>query len=228
MGKKKSGRGRMRYFSIISSIFVAVLIISNTVATKLFSLGPFIFTGAIFVFPISYIFGDILVEVYGYSRSRKIIWAGFFTLIGMSAVYWLVGLLPPAPGWENQEAYSAILGAVPRIVLASIIGFWAGEFSNAFVLAKLKILTSGKYLWTRTIGSTIVGQAIDTILFTFIGFFWTIPNQILATAILSGYAFKVVYEAVSKPLTYKIVGFLKKHEKIDHLDYKTNFNPFKF
>lgn len=217
----------MKYYSIVSSIFVAVLIISNTVATKLFSLGPFIFTGAIFVFPISYIFGDILVEVYGYGSSRRIIWTGFFALIAMAVIYWLVGLLPPAPGWENQEAYTAILGVVPRIVIASIIGFWAGEFSNAFVLAKMKILTSGKHLWTRTIGSTIIGQGIDTVLFTSIGFFGLIPNSILLIAILSGYAFKVAYEAIVTPVTYAIVRFLKKKEKIDAFDNNTNFNPFK-
>ncbi len=216
----------MRYFTFISLVFVSVLIVSNTVATKLFSIGPFIFTGAIIVFPISYIFGDILVEVYGYSRSRRIIWTGFFMLIVMSIIYWIVGLLPPAPGWENQDAYLSILGIVPRIVIASIIGFWAGEFSNAFVLAKLKILTSGKYLWTRTIGSTIIGQGVDTVLFTLIGFFGIISNQFLLIAIISGYSFKVVYEIIATPLTYKIVGFLKKREQIDHLDYKTNFNPF--
>ena len=206
----------MKYFSIVSSVFVAVLLISNTVATKLFSLGPFIFTGAIFVFPISYIFGDILVEVYGYSRSRKIIWTGFFALLGMSIVYWIVGLLPPAPGWEHQEAYLAVLGVVPRIVIASIIGFWAGEFSNAFILAKLKILTSGKHLWTRTISSTIVGEGVDTALFTTIGFFGLIPNSILIIAILSGYGFKVVYEIIATPITYRIVRFLKKKEEVDH------------
>jgi len=218
----------MKYFSIISSIFVAVLLISNTVATKLFSLGPFIFTGAIFVFPISYIFGDILVEVYGYNRSRKIIWTGFFVLICMSIIYWVVGLLPPAPGWENQKAYVVILGVVPRIVIASIIGFWAGEFSNAFVLAKMKILTRGKHLWSRTIGSTIFGQGVDTALFTVIGFFGLIPNNVLVIAIFSGYGFKVIYEAIATPATYKIVRFLKKNENINHFDYKTNFNPFKF
>jgi queuosine precursor transporter len=217
----------MKYFSIISSIFVAVLLISNTIATKLFSLGPFIFTGAIFVFPISYIFGDILVEVYGYSRSRRIIWTGFFILIGMSIIYWLVGLLPPAPGWENQDAYVAILGVVPRIVFASIIGFWAGEFSNSFIMAKMKILTQGKHLWSRTIGSTIFGQGVDTVLFTTIGFFGLIPNAVLITAILSGYGFKVIYEAIATPITYKIVRFLKKKENIDPFDHKTNFNPFK-
>ena len=218
----------MRYLSIISSIFVAVLLISNTVASKLFSFGPFIFTGAIFIFPISYIFGDILVEVYGYSRSRRIIWTGFFALALMSVIYWLVGLLPPAPSWENQDAYLKILGVVPRIVLASIIGFWGGEFSNAFVMAKMKILTSGKYLWTRTIGSTIFGQGVDTSLFVFIGFFGLIPNSILIITIFSGYLFKVTYEAIATPLTYKIVGFLKEKEKINRFDYKTNFNPFHF
>lgn len=227
MGKKGFRINKMKYFSIISSIFVAVLLISNTVASKLFSFGPFIFTGAIFIFPISYIFGDILVEVYGYSRSRRIIWTGFFALVMMAIVYWFVGLLPPAPGWENQDAYLKILGVVPRIVLASIIGFWGGEFSNAFIMAKMKILTSGKYLWTRTIGSTIFGQGVDTSLFVFIGFFGLIPNSILIITIFSGYLFKVTYEAIATPLTYKIVGFLKEKEKINRFDYKTNFNPFR-
>ncbi len=218
----------LKYYSIVSSIFVSVLLISNTVATKLFSFGPFVFTGAILVFPISYIFGDILTEVYGYKRSRKIIWTGFFCLIGMSIVYWIVGLLPSAPGWENQKAYSLILGIVPRIVIASIIAFWAGEFSNSFVLAKLKILTSGKKLWARTIGSTIVGQGVDSTLFVIIGFYGIFPNSILILAIISAYLFKVVYEIIATPLTYKIVNFLKKKEGIDQFDYQTNFNPFRY
>ena len=217
----------MKYFNIISSFFVATLLISNTVATKLFSLGPFVFTGAIFVFPISYIFGDILTEVYGYTNSRKIIWTGFFCLIFMSLVYWLVGLLPSAPGWENQQAYIAILGVVPRITFASIVAFWAGEFANSFVLAKIKIITSGKRLWMRTISSTVVGQGIDTTLFVFIGFFGLIPNSILFLVIISGYLFKVTYEVIATPITYKAVAFLKKKEGIDCYDYKTNFNPFK-
>ncbi len=217
----------LKYFSIVSSIFVAVLLISNTVATKLFSLGPFIFTGAILIFPISYIFGDILTEVYGYSRSRRIIWTGFICLIFMSLVYWVVGLLPSAPGWPNQEAYLAILGIVPRIVLASIIAYWAGEFSNSFVLAKLKIVTQGKYLWTRTIGSTIVGEGVDTTLFVLIAFLGIFPTSLLLTAILSGYGFKVLYEIIATPITYRIVKFLKKAEGIDTFDHDTKFNPFK-
>jgi len=218
----------MKYFSIISSLFVTVLLISNTVATKFFSLGPFIFTGAILIFPISYIFGDILVEVYGYSNSRKIIWTGFFALAFMSLVYWLIGILPSASGWENQEAYLKILGVVPRIALASIIGFLAGEFSNSFVLSKLKILTKGRHLWTRTISSTIVGQGVDSILFTFIGFYGLIPNSILIIAILSGYLFKVIYEVVATPLTYFIINYIKRKENLDVYDYKTRYNPFIF
>jgi queuosine precursor transporter len=218
----------MKHFSTVTAVFVAVLVISNTVAVKLFSVGPFVFSGAEFIFPISYIFGDILVEVYGYARSRKVIWTAFFVLIAMSLIYWIVGLLPSAPGWENQEAYMKILGLVPRITIASIIAFWAGEFSNSFVLAKMKILTKGKHLWTRTIGSTIVGQSIDTLLFTVIAFYGLIPSSTLLVLGLSSYGLKVCYEAVATPITYKIVNFLKKEEGIDHYDYKTKFNPFRF
>ena len=218
---------KFKYYSIISSIFVAVLLISNTTASKLFHIGPFIFTGAIFVFPLAYICGDILTEVYGYNRSRKIIWTGFFCLILMSLVYWIVGLLPPAPGWDNQAAYLSILGVVPRIVLASIVGYWAGEFSNSYVLARMKVLTSGKHLWTRTIGSTIVGEGVDTFLFIFIAFYGTIATSILFLAVFSGYAFKVTYEVIATPITYKIVKFLKKAEGVDYFDYNTNFSPFR-
>ncbi|SRR3989344_1164879 len=226
MAEIKLQEQSLNYLSIISSVFVAVLLISNTVATKLFSLGPLIFTGAILIFPISYIFGDVLTEVYGYSRSRKIIWTGFACLIFMSLIYWFVGLLPSAPGWEHQEAYFAILGVVPRIVLASIIGYWAGEFSNSFVLAKLKLATQGKHLWVRTIGSTIVGEGVDTTLFVLIAFTGVLPASILGIAILSAYGFKVVYEIIATPITYRIVHLLKKAEGIDTFDYNTRFNPF--
>ncbi|MEK6824976.1 MAG: queuosine precursor transporter [Nanoarchaeota archaeon] len=216
----------LNYFSIISSVFVAVLLISNTVATKLFSLGPFIFTGAILIFPISYIFGDVLTEVYGYSRSRKVIWTGFACLIFMSLIYWIVGLLPPASGWEHQSAYLATIGVVPRIVLASIIGYWAGEFSNSFVLAKLKLVTQGKHLWVRTICSTIVGEGVDTTLFVAIAFLGVLPASVLGIAIFSAYGFKVLYEIIATPITYHVVNLLKKAEGIDTFDYHTKFNPF--
>ena len=224
MSEKES----FKYYSIISTLFVATLMISNVVATKLFSLGPLIFTGGILIFPITYIFGDILTEVYGYSRSRRIIWTGFFSLIFMAFIFWIVGLLPPAPTWQNQDAYLLILGFVPRIVLASIIGYWAGEFTNSFVLAKMKLLTKGKHLWARTISSTIAGEGVDTALFVLIGFYGVISGAILLMAILSGYIFKVAYEAAATPITYKIVGFLKKAEGIDHYDYNTKFSPFSF
>ena len=219
-------RESLKYFSIISTLFVATIMISNTVAAKLFSLGPLIFTGGVLIFPITYIFGDILTEVYGYARSRKIIWTGFVALLFMSFIYWIVGLLPPAPTWSNQDAYAAILGLVPRIVFASIIGYWAGSFANSYVLARMKLRTKGKYLWTRTIGSTIVGEGVDTALFVSIAFYGVISGGILVLAISSGYAFKVAYEIIATPITYKIVGFLKKAEGIDVYDADTKFSPF--
>jgi uncharacterized integral membrane protein (TIGR00697 family) len=218
---------KLRYFSIISGIFVAVLLIANTVATKLFALGPFIFTGAILVFPISYIFGDILTEVYGYSRSRRVIWTGLACLIFMSVVYWIVGLLPSAPGWQNQSAYNLILGIVPRIAFASIIAYFAGEFSNSYVLSKFKILTKGKHLWTRTIGSTVVGEAVDSILFVLIAFFGVFQINILVAAIFSAYFFKVIYEVIATPVTYLIVRKLKEAEGMDIYDHDVNYNPFR-
>ena len=224
MAEKKDS---LKYFSIISTLFVATIMISNTIATKLFSLGPLTFTGGVLIFPITYIFGDILTEVYGYSRSRKVIWTGFVALIFMALIYWIVGLLPSAPTWPNQEAYVAILGQVPRIVLASMVGYWAGSFSNSFVLARMKLFTKGKHLWTRTIGSTIVGEGIDTALFVLIAFYGIVSGKILILAILSGYAFKVIYEIIATPITYKIVKFLKKEERIDAYDSNTKFNPFK-
>ena len=225
MAEKKES---FKYYSIISTLFVATLMISNVVATKLFSLGPLILAGGILIFPITYIFGDILTEVYGYSRSRRIIWTGFFSLIFMAFIFWIVGLLPPAPTWQNQDAYLLILGLVPRIVLASIIGYWAGEFTNSFVLAKMKLLTKGKHLWARTISSTIAGEGVDTALFVLIGFYGAVSGTILLVAILSSYIFKVAYEVAATPITYKIVGFLKKAEGIDHYDYNTKFSPFSF
>jgi len=202
--------------------------LSNTVATKLISIGPFIVSGGIIVFPLTYIFGDVLTEVYGYKQSRKIIWTGFFVLLLMSLVYWLVGILPPAMGWLNQTAYNTILGLVPRIALASLIAYWLGEFSNSFVLAKMKLLTQGRHLWMRTIGSTIVGEGIDSTVFVILAFYGVFPNNLLLPAILSGYILKVVYEIIATPLTYRIVKFLKRAEGVDAYDYTTKFNPFHF
>lgn len=199
---------------------------SNTVAVKLIQIGPFVFAGAIFIFPISYIFGDILTEVYGYKASRKIIWSGFVALILMSFCYWFIQVLP-APGfWQNQSAYKMILGAVPRIVLGSIIAYFLGEFSNSYVLSKMKVWSEGKYLWIRTISSTVVGEGVDTLIFGIIVFAGTIPIAALATLIISGYLAKVAYEVILTPVTYLIVNKLKRAEGIDVYDRGISYNPF--
>jgi uncharacterized integral membrane protein (TIGR00697 family) len=216
-----------KYFDIIMALFVAVLIISNIASTKILLLWKFTFDGGTILFPLSYIFGDILTEVYGYKKSRRVIWTGFFCTILMSVVLMIVQFLPPAPDWPFQEAFTNILGLMPRIVLASLIAYFAGEFSNSYVLAKMKVWTKGKWLWTRTIGSTIVGQGVDTLLFCMIAFFGVLPFPLLLAVVLSNYVFKVGIEVLFTPLTYKIVNFLKIREHEDYYDYNTDFNPFR-
>jgi queuosine precursor transporter len=215
-----------RYFAVIAATFVATLLISNIAAQKLIPMGPFVFTGGILLFPVTYIFGDILTEVYGYARTRQIIWAGFGANVLMASFLGLVVALPPAPGWPLQEAFASALGLVPRIVAASIIAYWIGEFANSFVLAKLKVRTEGKHLWARTISSTLVGQALDTVVFVFAAFGGVLPNSLLVRTTWSGYLFKVFYEVVATPLTYFIVGRLKRAEGVDVYDRKTRFTPF--
>ncbi|RJP78528.1 MAG: VUT family protein [Candidatus Zixiibacteriota bacterium] len=214
------------YLEIITGLFVAVVIISNIASTKILQMGPFTFDGGTILFPISYIFGDVLTEVYGYRTSRRVIWTGFLSALVLSGVLWIVGLLPPAPGWEAQEAYRTILMTTPRIAVASLIAFSAGEFSNAYVLARMKLLTRGRWLWTRTIGSTIVGQGVDTALFCLIAFLGVLPAELLGAVILSNYVFKVGVEVLATPLTYRVVGFLKSREGLDAWDERTDFNPF--
>lgn len=217
----------MRLFPVIMALFVTILLVSNTVAVKVTHLGPFYFDGATILFPVTYIFGDLLTEVYGYKRSRIVVWTGFLACIIMSLVYWLVGVLPPAGDWQNQDAYMAILGQTPRIVLASLIAYLCGEFVNAYVLAKMKLLTQGRYLWTRTIGSTIVGQGVDTVLFVTIAFSGVIPVNLLIYMMVSNYVFKTAFEILATPLTYAAVGYVKKVEAVDYYDKDTDFNPFK-
>lgn len=216
-----------QYYDVILVIFVAVLLISNVASSKILDFGPFTFDGGTILFPISYIFGDILTEVYGYGKARRVIWLGFMAAFLMAITFIVVQHLPPAADWSNQEAYEAILGWTPRIVLASLIAYLFGEFSNSYILAKMKIKTKGKHLWARTIGSTIVGEFLDTIIFVFIAFYGQLPNSLLFTILISNYIFKSGVEIAFTPLTYKIVGFLKKAEKEDYYDDKTNFNPFK-
>jgi len=224
----KESRREFRYFTPIAGLFVAALLISNTTAGKLIQLGTFTFPGGIIVFPISYIFGDILTEVYGYVRARRIIWTGFVAEIFMSLIYWAVIALPSAPFWPHQEAISAILGQVPRIVLATIMGYVSGEFVNSYIMAQMKMLTKGKYLWTRTIGSTVAGEGVDTILFISIAFAGVFPATELLRTMFSVYVFKVVYETIATPITYIIVGFLKKKESVDFYDHDTKFTPFQW
>ena len=215
-----------RYYDLIVAAFVAVLLISNIASTKILALGPLNFDGGTLLFPVSYIFGDVLTEVYGYARGRRVIHAGFLANLGMALLLALVGALPPAEGWNNQRAYQAILGMTPRIVTASLVAYLAGSFSNSWVMARLKIRTRGRWLWVRTIGSTLVGEGIDTLLFVAIAFVGVLPNALLASVFYSNYVFKVGLEALMTPVTYRVVNGLKRAEGQDFYDYDTDFSPF--
>lgn len=215
-----------KYLGTISVFFVSVLLISNVASTKIIDFNWFTFDGGTLLFPLSYIFGDILTEVYGYNKSKKVIWLGFFMALLMSLVFILVGILPSAPGWNNQNAYDLILGLTPRIVIASLVAYSFGVFSNSFILAKMKIWTKGKMLWTRTIGSTLVGEFVDSIIFIVIAFWGILPRELLITLIISNYIFKTMIEIIFTPITYKVVKFLKNKEGEDFYDNDTNFNPF--
>jgi queuosine precursor transporter len=220
---------RTRWLPVITGLFVGVLIISNIASVKPVILWHFTFDGGTILFPLSYIFGDILTEVYGYRASRKVIWTGFVAAVLMALTLWAVGKLPsPSADWDASAnaAYQRILAPVGRIVLASLLAYWAGEFSNSYVLAKMKILTKGRYLWTRTIGSTLVGEGIDTAIFCTVAFLgvWSTPT--LIAVIVSNYIFKCAFEILATPLTYAVVIGLKKSEKVDYYDRGTNFNPF--
>ncbi len=215
-----------RYLDFITAAFVAVLLISNVASTKIVSLGPLSFDGGTLLFPLAYIFGDILTEVYGYARSRRVIWTGFFWLVAAAVVFAVVDWLPPAADWPNQDAFTAILGQTPRIVAASLLAYFAGEFANSFVLAKMKVATEGRWLWTRTIGSTLVGEGIDTVVFVTVAFYGVLPNELLWAVLVSNYVFKVGVEALFTPVTYRVVAFLKRAEQEDYYDVDTDFNPF--
>jgi uncharacterized integral membrane protein (TIGR00697 family) len=215
-----------RHLNAITALFVAVLLISNVASSKMVQIGPLAFDGGTLLFPLSYIFGDILTEVYGYKRSRSVIWLGFAAALLMSVTFIVVGKLPPAEGWPNQAAYDAILGLTPRIVLASLVAYLAGEFSNSFILAKMKVWTRGRHLWARTIGSTVVGELVDSAIFVMVAFAGTMPGALLMTVAVSNYVFKTLVEAAFTPVTYRVVAFLKRTEREDHYDRDTDFNPF--
>lgn len=215
-----------KYFLYIGILFVAVLMISNITVAKIVQIGFFVSPAAIFIFPISYIFGDVLTEVYGYKASRKIIWSGFAAQILMAVYLYIVQILPAAPFWSNQAAYEAILGSVPRVVLASLCAYFAGEFSNSYVLSRMKVWMEGKHLWMRTIGSTIVGEGVDTIVFMTIAFSGVLPVGTLIATGFSVYLFKVIYETLATPLTYWVVNHIKRAEGVDVYDKGISYNPF--
>jgi uncharacterized integral membrane protein (TIGR00697 family) len=213
------------FLPVLTGLFVGVLILSNILASKMVQLGPFVFDGGTLLFPLSYIFGDVLTEVYGYKNSRKVIWTGLAMLILMAANIWIIGALPHEPSWTLQEDYNNILMLMPRIVLASVIGYFAGEYSNSVVLSRLKVVTGGKHLWMRTIGSTLVGELLDSALFVFIAFTGLYPLSILITMAVSNYLFKSVIEVTFTPITYAVVGRVKRAEGIDVFDYGERYNP---
>lgn len=217
----------LRYYDFVMAAFVAVLLLSNVIgAAKLSEVGGFVFGAGILFFPISYVLGDILTEVYGYARARRVIWAGFVGLLFMALMSWAVVAMPPAPGWEGQSAYEQVFGQVWRIVIASITAFWVGEFVNSYVLARMKVWTSGRMLWTRTIGSTIVGQGFDSLIFYPVAFYGIWSNEQLVTVMVTNWALKVAWEAALTPVTYVVVNTLKRREGLDLYDEDTDFSPF--
>lgn len=215
-----------KHLDTITAVFVAILLISNVASTKILDFGYFTFDGGTILFPLSYIFGDVLTEVYGYKKAKKVIWLGFVCALLMTLTFIIVGKLPAAADWPNQEAYNSILGLTPRIVIASLIAYSAGSFSNSYIMAKMKIWSSGKALWQRTIGSTIIGELIDTSIFVFIAFYGIFDMNLIWTIIVSNYIFKTGVEVLFTPLTYKISSYLKQVENEDFYDKDTNFNPF--
>ena len=224
--KLLTGDTRYKYLDTFITLFVVVLLISNLVAAKFFAVGSFRISCAQMLFPITYIFGDAFTEVYGYSASRRAIWYGFFASFLLVAITFLAVEIPPAPEFKDQAAFEAVFKPVGRIVAASLLAYWCGEFANSFTMAKLKLITDGKHLWTRTIGSTIVGQAVDTTIVMFAAFYGTRPVGVIFDLIISGYLIKVIYETLMTPVTYAIVNFLKKTEGVDAFDRDTDFNPF--
>jgi len=213
-------------FLAIAVAFVTCLIVSNIAAVKLISVADLILPGAIVIFPITYIIGDVLTEVYGYAKARRVIWLGFGANLFAVATFAVVGALPAAGFWGDQAAYDAILGATPRILAASLVAYLVGEFANAYVLARLKVATQGRFLWLRTISSTVVGQGLDSAIFITIAFSGILPVEALVMTIVVQAAVKTGYEAAATPLTYLVVGWLKRVEGVDAYDRDASFNPF--
>jgi len=217
-----------RHYELLVHAYVVVLLISNLLGPKPTQLGPFIFSGAQLLFPITYIFSDIFTEVYGYGGSRRAIWIAFLANVLMGFFALFMVWLPSAPDWprENQQAFEIVFGNTARAIVARLAAFWLGEFANSFIMARMKVRTAGRWLWARTLGSTVAGQAVDSLVVTFGLFAFTLPVKTILVMAASGYVFKVFYEALATPLTYAIVGFLKRSEGVDVYDEGTDFSPF--
>jgi len=220
-------RPRYKYHDLLMAAFVTVLLCSNVIGVqKVSSVFGVTFGTGILFFPLSYLFGDILTEVYGYARSRRVVWAGFGALAFAALMSWVIVRMPPSAGWPHQSAYDFVFGNTPRIVFASLLAFSAGEFTNSFVLAKMKLLTHGKRLWMRTIGSTIAGEAVDSSIFYPLAFAGVWSSSDVMHVLVANYALKVLWEVIATPLTYRVVSFLKRVEHEDYYDRNTNFTPF--
>ena len=216
-----------KYYDLVMAAFVTVLLCANLIgASKVATLFGFTFGAGVLFFPISYIFGDVLTEVYGYARSRRVVWAGFGALVFAAVMSLVILAFPPAPTWPHQEAFETVFGNTWRIALASMFAYLCGEFCNSFVLAKMKIRTAGRFLWVRTIGSTIVGEAVDSLIFYPLAFAGVWPRKQVIAVMMSNYALKVGWEVVNTPFTYRVVNFLKRVENEDYFDRGTNFTPF--
>lgn len=220
-------RRSYRYYDLVMAAFVCVLLCANLIGvSKVTTVGGFSFSGGNLFFPLSYLFGDILTEVYGYARSRRVVWAGFGALAFAALMSAIVVHLPPAPGWTGQAVIEAAFGSTWRIALASLLGYWCGEFVNSFTLARMKVLTGGRWLWTRTIGSTLVGEAADTLIFYPLAFYGVWDNGLLLAVMGANYCIKVGWEVLATPVTYRVVNRLKRAEQEDYFDDRTDFNPF--
>jgi queuosine precursor transporter len=216
-----------RYYDLVMAAFVTVLLCANLIgASKVATLGGFTFGAGVLFFPISYVFGDVLTEVYGYARARKVVWAGFGAMIFASFMSLVILAFPPAEGWPHQAAFETVFGGTWRIVGASLVAYFSGEFCNSFVLAKMKIRTEGRFLWLRTIGSTIVGEACDTVVFYPLAFYGSWSNDVLLKVMIANYCIKVGWEVVATPITYRVVNALKRAEQEDYFDTETDFTPF--
>jgi uncharacterized integral membrane protein (TIGR00697 family) len=212
-------------FVIIAAFFVTCLLTANILIVKQISIGGLVLPAAIIIFPLNYIFGDVLTEVYGYKQARFIIWIGFACNLLTVLAFWIGGLLPPAPVFDAQSSYDRILGSTPRFLLASFLAYLVGEFANSYILAKMKVATRGRWLWSRTIGSTIVGQGLDTLIVLTIAFAGSLPLSVLGVMMLSHWLLKTMYEVIATPFTYMLVNYLKRKENCDIYDYETDFNP---